>query len=58
MYVMEEGSAKACCVEEGVGSVVDFSPFGFADAVHFLMFGSSGGFKFDSKFSAGCSKLF
>ena len=57
MCVMEEGSAKACCVEEGVGGVVDFSPFGFTDAIHFLMFGSSG-FEFDSKFSAGCSKLF
>ena len=25
MCVMEEGSAKACCVKEGVGGVVDFS---------------------------------
>ena len=38
MCVMEEGASKSCIVEENLGSVVDFMPFGFADTVHFLMF--------------------
>jgi hypothetical protein len=32
-------------VEKNVGSVVDFAPFSFADAIHLLMFRGSG-FKF------------
>ena len=39
--VMKEGSTEA-------GDVVNFTPFGFADAIHFMMF-RSGGFDFDAK---------
>ncbi len=48
MGMMVKGAAKSCIVEENVGGVVDFTPFGFADAIHFLMFGSCG-FNFDIK---------
>ena len=46
--VMKEGSTKAGGVEQLVCGVVNFTPFGFADAIHFLMFGS-GGFDSDAK---------
>ena len=48
MGMMEEGSSKSCIVEEDVGSVVDFSPFGFTNTIHFLVFRGSS-FNFDSK---------
>jgi hypothetical protein len=40
MGMMKEYAAKSCVIEENVGAVVDFTPFGFAYTVHFLMFRS------------------
>jgi hypothetical protein len=39
MSMMEEGTAKTCSVKKSVGGVMDFSPFGFTDAIHFLVLG-------------------
>ncbi len=47
MCMMEEGTAKSGSVEKYICSVVDFSPFGFTDAI-FLEFWSSS-FKLNSK---------
>ena len=46
--VMKEGSTKVDCVEKNIGCVVNFTPFCFAEIIHFLMFWSCG-FKFHSK---------
>jgi hypothetical protein len=51
MCMMKEGTTKFCIVEENVGSVVDFLPFGFAYTVHLLMFWS-GSFNFNAKIYA------
>ena len=51
MGMMEESAAKSCVVEKDVGGVMDFTPFGFADAVHFLVF-RCGSFDFDTERSA------
>ena len=48
MGMMEEGAAKSGIVEKNVGGVVDFTPFGFSNTVHLLMF-RSGSFNFNSK---------
>ncbi len=50
MGMMKEGVAKSRVVEENVGGVMDFMPFGFAYAVHLLMF-RSGSFDLYAK---GC----
>ena len=47
MSMVEEGTSKSGIVEECVGSVMNFTPFSFTDAIHFLMFRSSS-FQFDS----------
>ena len=39
--MMEEGAAKSSIVEENVGCVLDFMPFGFAYTVHFLISGAA-----------------
>ena len=56
MCMMEEGAAKSGSVEKYICSVVNFSPFGFTDAIHFLVFWSSS-FKFDSKVVAFCDEF-
>ncbi len=38
MGMVKEGSAKAGSVEQDVGGVVNFTPFSFTDAIHFLVF--------------------
>ncbi len=48
MCMIEEGAAKSGIVEKNVGGDVYFAPFGFADAIHFLMFGGSS-FRFYAK---------
>ncbi len=48
MGMMREGAAKFCIVEENVGIVMDFTPFGFAYIIHLLMF-RSGGLNLDAK---------
>ena len=48
MGMMEECTSKSCIVQEYVGSVVDFTPFGFANTIHFLMFRCCS-FNFDTK---------
>ena len=40
--MMKEGTAKSGSVKKGIRGIMDFAPFGFANAVHFLMFGCSG----------------
>ncbi len=56
MCMMEEGTAKSGSVEKYICSVVDFSPFGFTDAIHILVFWSSS-FKFNSKVVAFCDEF-
>ncbi len=51
MGMMKESAAKFCIVEDNVGSVVNFSLFGFAYTVHLLMFWS-GSFNFNAKICA------
>ena len=51
MDMVKEGSAKAGSVEQDVGSVVNFTPFSFTDAIHFLVFRGCS-FNFNSKVCA------
>ena len=36
--MVKESAAKSSSVEKGIRGVMNFAPFGFADAIHFLMF--------------------
>ena len=51
MSMVKEGTSKSGSVEQSVCNVVDFSPFGFTNSIHFLMFRGCS-FNFDSKIGA------
>jgi hypothetical protein len=54
--MMEESAVKSGSVQEYVGSIVDFAPFGFTNTIQLLMFWV-GCFKFNSKVIACCDKF-